>query len=736
MQTDQAGLDVLASQCGPSGAYLQISDRELFDAFAPEVSGPVEARAAAVTGEFNRAWECWGEYWTTRPSPAYYVNADSYASEIHEHLPKLAEILVSQADRLWLHDFGHATYKPKREGRTFQWVDCVADSAYCGFFYMWFLRELGRAYLLTGDAKYPGIFRELICSWFDALPDVAINASFHGTEASSETGLAIIWNAGLGSSLRCVFMLDCYFLMRDSMELTSELHSKILKIFLGHSRYLFDTRMQEYNPSNFQSSITCWIISAAIMLPELKEAEQWLRIGVDRLCERIERNFDKDGAQIEQCPQYHLAGIRDIIRPLMLLQRNSKVEMLGGDMWERLERIFNYPIRIAHPAGSPALFNSGVYGTEWKTYLPLGTSLFDSPLQSWAANRFIGDEFIPVAKGISEFILFMDGDWVQSLSDARKTEPEPPTFLNELLEDSGLAVLRSGWDEDASSMVFDFNREPMGGHAYPGRLSFEIFANQVPLVIHPGSTISYSMPEYRNWCHQTISHNTVMVNNHSQGKPHFAQLEAWHTSDRMAFVSASTSTYKESDGVLHQRSILAIRGEYYFILDWLRGGSDATPIAWLLHSPQDIGARPDGSIASSDGKPGLLVVPDSLTLQNSQLQLGEGYSAVPVSYTAEYQPLDAWRDDVPYLSLDSQIEETAGGQTYGILIAPFASAAPEIEVTTDLGPDDNRLHSYRTIIRTKEHIDTVFINALDGRTSCEFQRASRADERLWSESTL
>ena len=61
MQTDQAGLDVLASQCGPSGAYLQISDRELFDAFAPEVSGPVEARAAAVTGYIEITKQKWEE---------------------------------------------------------------------------------------------------------------------------------------------------------------------------------------------------------------------------------------------------------------------------------------------------------------------------------------------------------------------------------------------------------------------------------------------------------------------------------------------------------------------------------------------------------------------------------------------------------------------------------------------------------------------------------------------------
>ena len=732
---DATGIEVLKSQEGPSGPYLHMTDEEVLAAVDLGQEGLEGVGAAVARADYDAAWEQWGQYWASRGGPTYYVNPGTYGRELNEKLPELARVVVARADEFWDPDFHHATYTPKREGRAFQWVDQVADSAYCGLHYLWFIKELGRAYLLTGDAKYPAMFREIVCSWFDALPELVTNASYQGTEANRDTGLALLWNGGLGSSVRCVAMLDCYFLMRDSSEFTTELHRKILRIFLGHARYMFDGRMKEYTPSNFQATMTCWLISAGIMLPELREAEGWLKLGIERLQERIDQNFEDDGAQVEQCPQYHLAGMRDMTRPLLLLHLNGHDEALGPDLTEKLETIYDYPIRIAHPTGHLGLFNSGVYCTEWQPFLALGWRLFRSPLQGWASARFIRDGFIPLAKNVSEYVTFMDGDWLEAVREAREQELEPPPFTDDLLADSGTAVIRTGWDPNAHSLIFDYNRQPWGGHAYPGRLSFDLFANGVPLVTNPGSTASYAMPEYRGWCHRTISHNTVLVNERCQGKPHVAELDAWYSSERIAFVSASTPTYEESDGVVHQRCILAVKGEYYFILDWLRGGADGTPLAWLLHSPQDLAPRPDGTVASSPGKPGLIVVPDSLTSSHSELQMDTGYGAVPVDYYPGYQPLDAWRDDIPYLRLNSQIDGGVGGQTYGVVIAPFACELPDVSVTTVGSESGDLLREYRVRIRLGESADSLLFTASDGKTVCRIERTNAIGRVLWSVST-
>ena len=734
MRTHKHGQALLGAEHGPSGPYLVISDRELFGAMDLTRPGLDEVQAFVERKDYDAAYAAWGLYWAKRERPVYSVDANTYAQGIRQHLPKLAEVITAKADGLWRDDFGHATYRPKRTGRTFEWVEQSTDMAYIGFHYFHMIRELARAFLLTDDPKYSVMFREIVCSWWDALPDVAARASFRRPNAAnvSHEGIAIIWNRGLGSSLRCVYMMDNYALMRDRPEFTIELHRKILRIFLGHARYMFDQQLQEYSPSNFQSSQASWMVTAGVMLPEFRDSARWLDLGVKRLRERIERNFNDDGAQVELCPQYHLAGIRDIARGLMLLHRNGIADLsCERDVWKKLERIFDWPIRIAHPSGHLALFNSGVYCTEWQAFLPIGMQLFDSQLNAWAARRFIKPHFIPVAKDISEYVLFMDGDWIKTLKGTE--EPDPPSFTNDLMADSGLAVLRSGWGEKAISMAFDFNREPYGGHAYPGRLSFDLWAYGRALVVNPGSTASYTHPQYKGWCCRTISHNTIMVDDTDQQRPYFATLLAWRDGSRVTFVSASTAGYKESHGIVHQRSIVWVKGEYFLIFDRLAGGDDGVPLAWLLHSPLKLTSTSDGAIVTPAGAPGLQIVPDSATLNDSKTSFGTGYAAVPVNHDEGYKPEDAWQEDVPYLRLDRSIDGKMGGQTYGVLLEPFAHAPAEVRVVTLPFESFSRLAVHQVRIDRPDHSDVLTMDYRGRKPLFRVVRRRADGSEVWSE---
>ena len=735
MNSAQLQTEALRRQSGDSGPYLDLPDRGVLQAMDPrwQPSDPDAVHPDAP--ESDALWQQWGTYWMSREQPRYYVDPATYADEIKGRLPHLVAVLLSGADQIFSPEFHHATYRPKREGRSFRWVDQVADSAYCGLHYMFFIRKLGRAYLLTRDPKYPAMFREIVCSWWDALPELITGATYQGDTATEESGVHLLWNGGLGSSTRCLGMLECYYLMRDSSEFTPELHRKILRIFLGHSRYIYDNHVQEYSPSNFQATATCWLVTAGIMLPEFTESGQWLEVAVERLKERAERNFETDGAQVEQCPQYHLAGMRDLVRPILLMQLNGCDAVSGdADLWRKLQLIFEYPVRIAHATGHFGLFNSGVYGTEWQAFLPLGWRLFRSPLLGWAAARFIADGFVPVAKHVSEYVEFMNSDWVVALEDARSEALGAPSERDDHLEASGVTVIRSGWDADAHSLVLDHQKQPWGGHAYPGRLSFDLFANGVALVVNPGSTASYSMPQYRNWYHQTISHNTVLVNGHSQARPHTADLEAWHTGSHMTFVSASTRTYAESDSVIHQRCLVAVRGDYYLIVDWLRGGVPGTPLAWLLHTPLDIAPLPDGTVASPDGAPGMVVVAAPSTRVHAKLGMDRGFGSVPVSYHDGYDPSQAWRDDVPFIRLDSCIDENLGGQTFGVVIAPFAQDRPNVYIHEEAGAAVG-MDTYTLSVETNGHTDTIHLTTSDGRTDCTVRRGLPNGDIVWAEGT-
>jgi len=703
--------------------YLLITEAELFGAMDLDREGLGKVKAAAAQKDWQGACSAWGTHWATREAPRYYVDGDAYAKGIAEHLPHIKDIVVADADAIWDDDFQFSTYRPKREGRSFRWIDQFDDTAYIGFLYFFWMKNLGRAYVLTGDEKYAVMFREIVCSLWDAAP------GFGAARCGTYDPFSILWNNGLGSSLRCVLMMDSYWLMRQSPSFTPELHSKMLRLFLSHARYIHENHVKAYTHSNFQASECAWMVTAGVMLPELRESAAWQKVGVALTKERIRQNYDQDGAQLEQCPQYHLTGMRDITRVLLILHANGLDDISADEeLWKKLERIYDYPVRITHPTGHLGVINSGVYGTEAQAFFPVGVRLFGSQLHRWASKRYVRPGFVPVAKSLSQFTMFMDGHWSQALADARAADVPPPTFTNDLMADSGLAVLRSGWDAEAFSLIFDFNRNPWGGHRYLGRLSFDLFAFGAPMVVNPGSPLSYSMPVYRQWCSQTIGHNTVMIDNRSHSS-HAAEFVAWREGKKAVFVSARM----KSQGFVYQRSIVSVPGEYIFIFDRLTGEKDKVPLAWLLHSPLVLRQEEGRVVGGGNDGPGLLIVPDSVTRANSEVVLGKGYAAVPVTYHANHKPLDAWRDDVPYLRINSQTDATRGGQTYGVLLAPFEKAPPKVEVTTQDALDTTRLQVHSVAIQWPDRTDTLTVDYRNGKTTFHIVRKDENGKTLWSE---
>jgi len=704
--------------------YLSLSDEALFAAMNLDHAGLGKVKAAADKKDWQTALTAWGKYWASRKSPRYYVDANVYVEGVNRHLPDIKRAVIDGADELWSKDFRFATYKPKRKGRSFQWVDQHDDTEYIGFLYFFWLRDLGRAYVLTGDEKYAVMFAEIVCSFWDAAP------GFSEARCLAHDPFAgIFWNRGLGASLRCVLMMDCYWLLRGSKSLTAELHGKMLRLFLSHARYILESHMGEYTHSNFQAAQCAWMVTAGVLLPEFPESSQWRQVGITRTKERIVSNFDKDGAQLEQCPQYHLAGIRDITRVLMILQANGMTDISGdSELWNRMELIYDYPIRITHPTGHLGLFNSGVYGTEAQAFFPVGIQLFGSGLHTWASKRYIEPGFVPVAKGVSEYVMFMDGAWAQTLAKARKASVEPPAFTNDLMADSGLAVLRSGWDRKAFSLIFDFNRAPWGGHRYLGRLSFDLFAFGAAMVVNPGSPLSYDLPVYREWCCQTIGHNTVLIDNRSHSS-FAAELAAWREGSKAVFVSARM----ESHGVRYQRSIVSVPGEYFFFFDRLTTGTDGVPLAWLLHSPLDIAKREGGAIAGKSGEPGMLIAPEPATLKSSEIVLGKGHAAVPVSHHENYKPLDGWRDDVPYVRMNSESDAQLGGQTYGVLLAPFEQTPPKVDVLTHDAPDATRLQVHSVTLKWPDYSDLLTVDYRKEKPAFSIVRKDKNGTTLWSQ---
>jgi hypothetical protein len=85
---------------------------------------------------------------------------------------------------------------------------------------------------------------------------------------------------------------------------------------------------------------------------------------------------------------------------------------------------------------------------------------------------------------------------------------------SDVLEESGLAILRQGEGKDAVCVMMDFGPHG-GGHGHFDKLGIMLFANGREWLLDPGR-LTYSHKEYKTWVKETAAHNTVTLGGKSQ----------------------------------------------------------------------------------------------------------------------------------------------------------------------------------------------------------------------------
>jgi heparan-sulfate lyase len=644
---------------GPSGPYVVISDGELFGALDLDRPGLEKVKSLSAAGNFIEAYKAWGTYWASRKGPAWIFDPAAYAGSMKASLPWIVSVINRQAESVAARQVEAGPYAAKPKGRFIDWAADNGKSEFIGLQYFFWLPPLARAYVFTRDEKYARAFLDIVCSWYDALPDI-------------ERFDDVVWNSQLGASLRCVFFLEGYSLLRSSPSLTPELHAKILKILLGHARYVKDVHMREYTDWNGQNTGCAMLACTGSFVPEFRQAAQWRGTASSMAKLHIDRNFHADGGQKELCTQYHMTGLRDLGWAVRALRAAGDDSVLSDpETKARFREAFRWPLKIAFGSGFTPALNSGVVDKEWIAFAAVGAKLFDDPVLRWAVRRYAGKTYIPLQKGLNAWEL--DESFPEAFDPGKKTLP--PDFKSILLEGSGFAILRDGWDADSLCLVLDFGK-PWGGHGYPGKLSFTLWGRGALLAAHPGSPSSYSLPVYSEWCTQTISHNTVRVGERSQARPFDADLGYWRDLGRVVFLSAGTDT---NSPVKHARTVAFVTGEYFIIFDRLKGAANPAVAEWLIHCPTGLRKGPEGRMQSPGRGPGLQVVsPPSENF--SRVELGNGHGAVPVEWSPGWKPQDAWRDDIDFASYGKDIG--ADGLTFVFALIPYGEHAPEASLVS------------------------------------------------------
>lgn len=450
---------------------------------------------------------------TTRWRPVFCVIEDEYrdlalASDVCDGIFTVAGVTLHLGTKPnWL-----TTALPEDEEWRIEWY-----KFYYGL-------DLAHAFAVTGDAKYRQTWKQLVRSW---IAQMSIGCDSSDVAARRISNWIYAWNA-----------------FSREREFDADFENEIVAHLAAEVSHLRRNLTAERNHRTLELYA---LFIAALALPEL-DHEDLLEFAIAELHRNLLTDVRPDGVHREQSTHYHMTALRSFLGARENAIRFGLDFPDGYD--ERLEKACEFLLHVQRPDGLiPALSDAdtGNY----------------SDLLKLAARIFNRDDFLYAA------------------TDGAQGTPPAETCAN--FPDGGYFIQRSGWGatslKEARYLVFDCGPLGDGGHGHYDFLNIEVAANGRALIVDPGR-FTYAEDEW-NWRQLfkgTAAHNTVCVDDLDQvpyrrGKPkgplaHARLLERVTARGLDMLCGEVRSPAYEA---VHTRRIFFVDGEYWIIVDSLRG---------------------------------------------------------------------------------------------------------------------------------------------------------------------
>ncbi|HEX8163420.1 MAG TPA: alginate lyase family protein [Pyrinomonadaceae bacterium] len=418
--------------------------------------------------------------------------------------------------------------------------------------------DLAHAYRETGDERYPRAWERLVRSWIEQVPA--------GSDSSDVTARRV---------QNWIYAWDSFAAAPRPAPFAEGFEGALLASLAGQIAHVRAHLTPERNHRTLELYA---LFVAALALPQLDEGGALLGFSVSELHRNLLEDVRPDGVHREHSTHYHMLVLRSFLGARENARRFGLSFPEGFDA--HLQRACDFAMHCHRPDGSiPALSDSdtGAYAD----LLALAADLFDRP------------DYLYVAT-----------------SGARGAQPER---RNVSFPDGGYFIQRSAWGEDgepfrdARFLILDAGAIGDGGHGHYDLLSVEIAAHGRPLVVDPGRyTYSEHGENWRRWFKGTAAHNTVCVDGLDQtpyrcGKPKGGAaggrvLERLGAPDLDALSALAVSPAYEAR---HTRRVFFVAGEYWLVVDHLRGERPHTydlrfhlaPEAWRQTRVESNGAN-------------------------------------------------------------------------------------------------------------------------------------------------
>lgn len=525
----------------------RLTDEELFAGLQLELPALEPVRRAVQSGDLTAAKAALAAHLRSRTLPRWEV--DWRQPAFREPKNKPSRRTLEAAEKLRGHRFdytkgpnqrGTLDFGPKidwsanpteGEARTHLWNESLNRHFH--------FRTLADAYWQTGDDQWVREIAGQILDWTASNPAIVLSSG-NGRECKAwqtlTTGirLADTWPHAL---FRCL----------GSPAFSDEALCALWKSVCEQARHL----VRWPSKGNWLTAESNGLFTAGVLFPEFKEAREWRRIALERLYLQLDEEVYPDGMEYELAAGYNNWVVREFAGILELADRNDLRAEVPPDFQAKMEKMFHYLLLASLPNGAiPGLNDSN--NSDVRSILETGFELFPQR-----------QDFQFVATG--------------------RKSGRAPTETSHAFPYTGHYVMRSGWDEQATCLLFDSG--PYGfGHQHEDKLHFVLWSHGRQLVLDPGN-FSYDRSRWRRYVLSTAAHNTVMVdglNQHRSGKKETyfwprpwtgagpaGNDTRWISTPEYDLASGSYADGYGPDNqvrVKHERSVLFLKRENLFVV--------------------------------------------------------------------------------------------------------------------------------------------------------------------------
>jgi hypothetical protein len=557
------------------------------------------------------------------------------------------------------------------------------------------LVTLAQAWFLRGEEKYAQEALAQLEHW------IAANPCRRG----------INWASSLEVAFRAWSWLWVLHLLAGSRALTGERLARLLAALAQHTEYIAENLSTYFSPNTHLLGEGFALFCVGQLLPELRGAAQWREAGRAILAGQMERQVRADGWHIEQSSYYHRYAFDFFLAAAALAERNG-----GGfspGYRARLERMAEVILYTMLPSGRHAMTGDADGGR----LLPFGARVADDQrgALSTAAVFFQRGDFHWASGGLHEETLWLLG--AQAARAYEDLQAEPPRADSRVFRDAGLAVMRSGWNRKAHTLLFDAGPQGMSGcaHGHADALQVIVSADGQDWLVDPGTFVYTSSPEWRLAFSGTAGHNTVTVDGRPQAEPVDVfkwrevpqpRLECWTSLPGVDLAIGSHDGYKRlGKPVTHRRTIVFLKPDYWILSDEFSGaGEHAFDFHFHFAPGVKLEATHNNWLAAADGSR-MLVVPPGKQVAARVMQGDE--AARQGWYSADY----GHRAAAPVLVATARCKAPA---RFHWLLWPMPATWPRVREATGPG--------LRLAIETDAWSDWVAVRgqqiAFDGGELC------------------